>query len=161
MPSLLCQSPWRQAPTSQTAAAFHSCLNSDETKPNRPHVLVLPSVGNSDQGPRDRRLWLQRVRRLPGERSLRQHDQTWRASRPSWAQTLRQDPAGDKGIHFMFEDNSVEFEALLHIVQNNSGVFLTGKVSHLSNCLIFWRPDWWQVKMAAVKADHHQLQYFV
>lgn len=42
----------------------------------QPHIHVLSSAGNGDKGPRDRRLWLQRVRRLLGKRSLRQHDQT-------------------------------------------------------------------------------------
>lgn len=81
----------------------------------------MPSpVGNSDKGPGDRRLWLQRVRRLFGERSLRQHDQTRRARRPSWAQTLRQDPAGSKGINsHPYLDNSVEPEALLYVVPNS------------------------------------------
>lgn len=53
--------------------------------------------GDGDKRPRERRLWLQCVWRFPGERSLCEHDPTWWTGRPSWAQTLRQDTAGDDG----------------------------------------------------------------
>lgn len=57
-------------------------------------------TGDHQEGPGEPRLWLQRVRRAPGEGRLRQHDPPARPRRAGRPQTIRSHPAGTIGVYY-------------------------------------------------------------